>query len=137
MRKIFSTILVFFVAAVFMLTACSSKPSGPIVGDVANGKKLYTSATLGSNSAAGCSTCHNYDESKGKADKAPYTAGTATRSETRVAGMNAEEYIHESIIKPNAYVVENYKEGDMYQKWKDELNDQQIADLIAYLLTEK
>ena len=51
--------------------------------------------------------------------------------------MTAEEYIHESILKPNAYVVENYKEGDMYQKWEAELSEQQIADLVAYLITEK
>jgi cytochrome c553 len=137
MRKIISTIVGFIVVTAFLLAACSSKPSGPVVGNAENGKKLYNSATLGSNSSAGCVTCHNYDESKGKADKAPYTAGTGARAETRVAGMTAEEYIHESIIKPNAYVVENYKEGDMYQKWSAELSEQQIADLVAYLLTEK
>ena len=117
--------------------ACGAKSNGPVVGDAENGKKLYNSKTLGTNSAAGCSSCHNYDASKGKSDKAPYTAGTATRAATRVAGMTAEEYIHESIINPNAYVVENYKAGDMYQNWAKELNDQQIADLVAYLLTEK
>ena len=137
MRKMFSILIALFVVTAFLLGACSSKPSGPVVGDAANGKKLYNSATLGSNSAAGCATCHNYDESKGKADKAPYTAGTGARAETRVAGMTAEEYIHESILKPNAYVVENYKEGDMYQKWEAELSEQQIADLVAYLITEK
>jgi cytochrome c553 len=137
MRKIFSTLLVLMVAASFLLAACGAKSNGPIVGNAENGKKLYESKTLGINSAEGCVSCHNYDESKGKNDKAPYTAGTGTRAETRVAGMTAEEYIHESIITPNAYVVETYKEGDMYQKWKAELSEQQIADLVAYLLTEK
>jgi len=137
MRKIFSTLLVFIVTGSLMLVACGKKSDGPVVGNAENGKKLYESKTLGSNSAEGCVSCHNYDESKGKNDKAPYTAGTATRAATRVAGMTAEEYIHESIINPNAYVVENYKEGDMYQKWKAELSEQQIADLVAYLLTEK
>ncbi len=137
MRKFFSILMVLVVAVSFSLTACSKKSNGPIIGDAARGKELYNSKTLGSNSAEGCVSCHNYDESKGKNDKAPYTAGTGTRAETRVPGMTAEEYIHESIINPNAYVVENYKEGDMYQKWGKELNDQQIADLVAYLLTEK
>jgi cytochrome c553 len=137
MRKKFSALLVLVIAASFLLMACGKKSDGPVVGNAENGKKLYDSKTLGTNSAEGCVSCHNYDEAQGKNDKAPYTAGTATRSETRVAGMTAEEYIHESIINPNAYVVENYKEGDMYQKWKDELSEQQIADLVAYLLTEK
>jgi cytochrome c553 len=137
MRKIFSTLLVLMIVASVLLAACGNKPDGPVKGDPEAGKKLYESKTLGKNSAEGCVSCHNYDESKGKNDKAPYTAGTATRAETRVAGMTAEEYITESILNPNAYVVENYKAGDMYQKWKDELNKQQVADLVAYLLTEK
>jgi mono/diheme cytochrome c family protein len=137
MRKIFSTLLVLVAAASLLLAACGKKSDGPVVGDPAKGKKLYESATLGSKSAEGCVSCHNYDEAQGLNDKAPYTTGTATRSETRVPGMTAEEYIHESIINPNAYVVENYKEGDMYQTWAEDLNEQQIADLVAYLLTEK
>jgi cytochrome c553 len=137
MRKLFPIILALVVISAFILGACSSAPSGPVVPNAENGKKLYDASTLGSSSAAGCASCHNFNEAAGKNDKAPYTEGTATRAETRVAGMTAEEYIKESILKPNAYVVENYKEGDMYQTWEKELSEQQIADLVAYLLTEK
>lgn len=137
MRKFFSTLLVLIVAASFLLAACGKKSDGPVVGNAESGKKLYNSKTLGPKSAEGCVTCHNYDESEGEADKAPYTAGTGTRAETRVAGMSAEEYIIESIMTPNAYVVEDYKEGDMYQEWGKDLSEQQFADLVAYLLTEK
>ena len=77
------------------------------------------------------------NESKGKAEKAPYTAGTATRAASRVPGMSAADYIRESIVKPDAYVVEGFKAGDMYQKWSTDLSPQEIEDLIAYLLTEK
>ena len=112
-------------------------PDGPIVGDAARGKDLYGRATLGKRSAEGCTSCHKYDEAEGDESKAPYTKGTATKAESRVPGMSAEEYIHESIISPDAYVVENYKAGDMYAKWSEDLTEQQIADLVAYLLTEK
>ena len=137
MRKVIFSIVVVVVLASLFLTACGGGSSGPVVGDAARGKELYNSKTLGKNSAEGCISCHKYNEAAGKNDKAPYTAGTGTRAETRVAGLSAEEYIHESIIKPNAYVVEKYKEGDMYQKWAQDLSDQEIADLVAYLLTEK
>lgn len=137
MRKFFSALLVLVVAVSFLLAACGKKSDGPIVGDPEKGKKLYNSATLGANSAEGCVSCHNYDESQGLNDKAPYTAGTATRAETRVPGLTAAEYIRESFINPNAYVVENYNNGDMYQDWAKDLNEQQMADLVAYLLTEK
>lgn len=137
MRNFFSTLLVLVVAASFLLTACGKKQEGPVVGDAGQGKKLYESSTLGPKSAEGCVTCHNYDESQGESDKAPYTAGTGTRAETRVPGLTAEEYIRESIMTPNAYVVENYKEGDMYQEWGKDLSEQQLADLVAYILSEK
>jgi mono/diheme cytochrome c family protein len=137
MRKFFSILLVLVAAASLLLAACGNKSDGPVVGDPENGKKLYNSATLGANSAEGCISCHNYDESQGLNDKAPYTAGTATRAETRVPGMTAEEYIRESFVTPDAYVVETYKAGDMYQNWAKDLNEQQMADLVAYLLTEK
>lgn len=129
------TLIVSFVL-LFVLTACGGG-GGPVVGDAARGESLYKQSTIGTKSAAGCVSCHNQDESAGLADKAPYTAGTGTRAATRVPGMSAEEYIKESILTPNAYVVEGFKEGDMYQTFKDELSEQQIADLVAYLLTQK
>ena len=130
------TLIVSFIL-LFVLTACGGSGGGPVVGDAGRGEKLYSQATIGTKSAEGCTSCHNYDEAEGPADKAPYTAGTGTRAATRVAGMSAEEYIHESIINPNAYVVEGFQEGDMYQTFSEELSEQQIADLVAYLLTQK
>ncbi len=136
MRKITLLVLASLVLTI-ALAACggSSGPAGP--GDVARGKALYNQKTLGTKSAEGCVSCHNYDESQGKAEKAPYTKGTATRAATRVPGVDAEAYIRESIIKPDAYVVEGFNKGDMYQKWGTELSQQEINDLVAYLLTEK
>jgi cytochrome c len=136
MRKVFFTLVVIVILSL-ALAACGGGQSGPVVGDAARGKQLYNQSTLGSKSAEGCVSCHNYDEAAGDDDKAPYTAGTATRSESRVPGLSAEEYIKESIVNPNAYVVEGFNEGDMYQDWAKDLSEQQIADLVAYLLTEK
>ena len=136
MRKIIVLVVVGLVS-MMTLAACggSSAPAGP--GDAARGKALYDQKTLGTKSAEGCVSCHVYDESGGKAEKAPYTKGTATRAASRVPGMSAEDYIRESILTPDAYVVEGFNKGDMYQTWSKELSPQQINDLIAYLLTEK
>lgn len=131
------TVSVIVTVIAILLTACGGQSSGPVVGDVKRGEQLYNQSTLGSKSAEGCVSCHNYDEAAGDDDKAPYTAGTAARAESRVPGLTAEEYIKESIVEPNAYVVEGFNEGDMYQTWVEELSEQQMADLVAYLLTEK
>jgi len=138
MRKTMFVFVAGLLALSFVLTACGGGGGGAAgPGDPARGKKLYEQKTLGAKSAEGCVSCHNYDASQGKDDKAPFTQGTGTRAATRVPGLTAEEYIRESILTPNAYVVENYKEGDMYQTWGKELSKQQIEDLVAYLLTEK
>lgn len=137
MRKLFLTITLLVVVAL-LLSACGGGGSSVVKpGDPARGKELYNKSTLGKKSAEGCVSCHKYDESQGKAEKAPYTKGTATRAASRVPGMSAEEYIRESILKPNAYIVEGFNKDDMYQKWGEDLTPQEIEDLIAYLLTEK
>lgn len=134
MRRV---ILVMMVLSL-MLAACGGGSSGgPVTGDPKRGEDLYNRSTLGKQSAEGCTTCHNYDASEGPEEDAPYTAGTATKAATRVPGLSTEEYILESIVDPDAYVVEGWQAGDMYAEWDKDLTEQQIADLVAYLLTEK
>lgn len=137
MRKTILFAMVVLMISAMALTACGGASDGPVVGDAARGEELYNRATLGSKSSEGCVSCHNHDESQGDESNAPYTSGTATRAESRVPGLSAEEYIHESIVNPDAYVVEGYSAGDMYQFWADDLSEQQIADIVAYLLTQK
>ncbi len=136
MRKVTLAGIVVMLVAALVLAACGGggAPAGP---SPERGKQLYESKTLGSKSAEGCVSCHAYDETKGDDSKAPFTKGTATRAATRVPGLSAEEYIRESINTPDAYVVENYKAGDMYQDWAKDLSKQEIDDLVAYLLSEK
>ena len=135
MRKLILAIALITVVALLLSACGGGGAAGP--GDAARGKTLYNRSTLGTKSAEGCVSCHKYDEKEGKAEKAPYTKETAKRAASRVPGMNAEEYIKESILKPDAYIVEGFNKGDMYAKWTTELSAQEINDLIAYLLTEK
>ena len=62
-------------------------------------------------------------------------AGIANRAGARVSGQTAEDYLHNSILDPNQYVVDGFSPGLMYQNYKDVLTDEQITDLIAYLST--
>lgn len=137
MRKTVLLTMIVLVLSAIVLTACGGASDGPVIGDAANGEALYNRATLGKKSSAGCVSCHNFDASKGDESGAPYTAGTATRAESRVPGFSSEEYIQESILNPDAYVVDGFVAGVMYQSWGEDLNEQEIADLVAYILTEK
>lgn len=105
------------------------------VGDAGNGEILFTQATIGANNAPGCITCHSLEPDV--IIVGPSQAGLATRAETRVPGQTAEAYIRDSIVNPNAYVVEGFAEGVMYQNYGTDLTTEQIDDIVAYTLSLK
>lgn len=111
-------------------TTGSAATSAP-AGNAAAGETLFAQATIGSN--AGCKTCHSLDGSK---LVGPTMQGIGTRAASEVQGQSAEEYLHTSIVDPNAHVVEGYTEGVM-PSFKTALSDQQVNDLVAYLSTLK
>ena len=59
----------------------------------------------------------------------------AIRAETRVPGLTAEEYLYESIVDPDAYVVDGFRAGQMLPIYEDRLSPDQIDALVTYLLT--
>ncbi len=67
----------------------------------------------------------------------PSQAGLATRAETRVPGQTAEEYIRNSIVNPNDYIVEGFAEGVMYQNYGTDLTPEQIDDLVRSAIGAK
>jgi nitric oxide reductase subunit C len=48
-----------------------------------------------------------------------------------------EQYIHESIVSPNVYVVAGFQPNVMYQNYGKDLTASDINDLVAYLMTLK
>ncbi len=142
MRKFLFTFLLVSVLALF-LAACGGggdsadgggEAADGSVGNAANGEKLYTSPTIGSASAPGCNTCHSLEE--GVVLVGPSHAGIGERAATAVDGMTAEEYLHDSIVNPDAHVTEGYTAGVMYQNYGAEIPEPQINDLVAFLLTQ-
>jgi len=101
--------------------------------DPAAGRRLFYENSLGTN--AGCRICHSLEP--GVRLVGPSLAGVATRAETRVPGMSAKEYLRQSILDPDAYVVEGYPAGQMVPHLGDILSKEQVDDLVAFLLTLK
>jgi mono/diheme cytochrome c family protein len=115
-------------------SAPAAETGGPApVGDAAAGEELFNQAVIGPNSSPGCVTCHSLEE--GVVVVGPSQAGLAARAGQRVPGQTAEEYLRNSITHPNDYLVEGFAEGVMYQNYAAELTEDQINDLVAYLLT--
>ena len=100
-----------------------------VTGDPQNGQVLY-------NGALACAGCHM------SAAVAPLMEGTMTRvtqirlQQPENAGETPEQYLANSIIHPNAYVVPGYPASVMPQNFGDRLSYQDLADLIAFLETQ-
>jgi len=67
----------------------------------------------------------------------PSHAGVAERAGSMVPGLSAEGYLRESIINPDAHVLEGFFPGIMYQEFGEDLSEQEINDLVAFMLTLK
>ncbi len=132
------------------LLAGDSGESGPLVGeavgtditralpdgDVAAGLELAESAQ------AGCSACHLISNVGPAWEAAGGEPGIGRRAELRIQASDysgeattATQYLLESIVNSNAYVVEGYDPALMPKDYGQRLTAQQAADLIEYMLS--
>ena len=82
---------------------------------------------------AGCQICHSLEP--GRQLVGPSLAGIASTARSRVPGQSAEEYLRQSIIEPDAYVVEGYRSGQMLPIYEEQLSADEIEALVQFLLT--
>ena len=83
---------------------------------------------------AGCNACHTIS-GLSTGNIGPVLDGLASQAGDTVSGLTAEEYIRQSIVEPSAYVVEGFADGLMPQTFGTTLTEEQINDLVAFLLT--
>jgi mono/diheme cytochrome c family protein len=137
-RRVFASLLVL----TFAMLACSFGTGGSSeavnvdelqakfdklpAGDAARGEQIYL--------AQPCHVCHT-DQPVGPVF--PGDPPLAVRAGTREPGYPTELYIYESIVAPNAYFVPGFQKDIMPGDSSETLSDQDLADLIAYLMTMK
>ncbi|MHB8625846.1 MAG: c-type cytochrome [Aggregatilineales bacterium] len=98
-------------------------------GDPARGQALFQGA-------ATCSSCH--DVANGVTIVGPSLKGVANACEDSCRpGQSIADYLRESIVSPNAFIVPGFQPNIMPQTFAKTLSTQQINDLVAYLLTLK
>jgi len=114
-----------------LLAACGKAVAAKSLGNPTEGEAIFNQAMI--HEAPGCITCHSVEPNKVLIG--PSLAGVATRAGQRVPGKSAVDYLRECIINPNAYVVEGFSTGVMYQSFGEVLDEGEINNLIAYLLT--
>lgn len=117
---------------VFLLAACSPASSTDDTlpaGDADRGARLFQEAIDG---APACITCHTVDTSPSQVG--PVLSGYGAIAGDRVEGQSAEAYTRISIERPAAHIVPGFS-NTMFAQYSRYLSDQQLADLIAYLLS--
>jgi len=95
------------------------------------GEEIFKRPIIGA--LAGCTTCHSLEPDL--VIVGPSLAGIGSRAGSAVEGQSAEEYIHTSIVSPNEHIVEGFAEGLMPQGFGDQLSDEELDDLVSYLLS--
>lgn len=112
------------------LTACSAltgaTPTPDFTrGDPERGKVLF--------SATGCIQCHAVVPDVQIVGPSLFAVGT--RAANHKEDVSAEEYLYESIVEPNVFIAEGFQPDLMPKTFKEVLVPEDIADLIAYLVT--
>lgn len=98
----------------------------PAEGDPVRGEQLFHEQI---GIAPTCESCHNENS-----NASPDLTGYSEVAGTRVEDESAHEYTFYAIAEPGRFIVEGYGNA-MYNQYDDNYEPQDIADLIAYLLS--
>lgn len=104
-------------------------------GDAARGQAL-------SDGNLGCSACHilapvgpAWAAGGGQPGMAERAVQRTAQPDYAGAAITPEQYLLESVMQPNAYVVEGFDQGIMPTDFGNRVTLQQMADLLAYMLS--
>jgi putative heme-binding domain-containing protein len=86
-------------------------------GDAEAGREVFTST--------GCGSCHTYGPAGTEASVGP-------NLDESLKGADPE-FIRTAIVNPNAEIAEGFQPNVMPGDYGQELDDQQLADLVAFL----
>ncbi len=101
------------------------EPTSAEIGDPENGALLFAQNT--------CVACH--DTANDVVYVGPSLIGVGDRAAEYNEEQSAYSYLYQSIVDPNAHVVEGFPQSLMPPNFSSYLTEEQINDLIAYLLT--
>lgn len=107
----------------FVVTATDVPP--PPGAD--QGREVFTSR------GAGCSVCHATE--RGRDGVGPSLYGIADDAGARVEGLTAEQYLRQSILLPDQFVVGGWPDGQMLPIYRERLTEEDLEALLVYLQT--
>lgn len=82
----------------------------------------------------GCVGCHALDPDQQMTGPTWHAMGDTAVN--RVPGEGPALYLYNSIVNANSHIVEGYPQNIMPQNYQDLLSQEDLADLVAYLLAQ-
>jgi cytochrome c551/c552 len=111
-------------------TSPAAAPSGGGGGNAAQGKTIFNQVA-----SPPCSSCHSIEV--GVTLVGPSLSNIGSTASTIESDMSAEAYLKQSIVDPNAYLTPGFSANIMPANYGTQLTEQQINDLVAYLMSLK
>jgi mono/diheme cytochrome c family protein len=116
--------LILLIIVFLNLSACQSQSEDPAKDPlVFQGERVFSEQ---------CASCHNI--AGASALVGPSLEGIATLASQRVPGQDARTYLEESILQPEAYIVDGYSDL-MPKTFANNLDQEKLDALLAYMLT--
>jgi mono/diheme cytochrome c family protein len=103
-------------------------PSAEETDPLARGEEVFASQ--------GCGGCHTI-EGISVGEVGPNLTQISKVGATRRDGVSAEDYIRESILNTNTFVVDGYQPNIMPQNYGEQLSGRELDDLIEFLLAQE
>ena len=105
-------------------TSTAAAPGG--AATPAAGKQVFA--------ANGCASCHTLAAAGASGKVGPDLDRVVQDAAKYAKGRPAADYIRQSIVSPNAFVVPGFPRGTMPQTFGQQLSPQQIDALVKFLI---
>lgn len=126
--------LTLLVSLLISTVACRSTTDTPSMGNIERGRHLFHRTSQIVRGVPACHTCHVLDPTAPEV-VGPRLSNIATTAATRVPDLSAKDYLRQSIIQPNTYIVPGYQPSIMVSNYRTSLSPQQVEDIVAFLMT--
>jgi mono/diheme cytochrome c family protein len=124
-RIVITAVIVVLLAGATVAVYAYDPADEPSAVETADGQTVFLTA--------GCTGCHTINGVSETAQIGPNLTDLSERAGDRVEGLSADEYVRQSVLDPQAYIVEGY--GEFMPALP--LDAGEVDALVAFLLSER